>query len=336
MAGNTYSVRPGAPQQITGAPLSTDTVIVNNDPSGFSVWLGSDITVSPGNGIELTPGATATWTGKQLWGCVDVGVITPINITVSSDVSQIDNPVAVATAVAIALLESGIPSVFVSVPIFASVPIAAGSSTAITDCSQYSELDVVVVHDPFLVTEPISGTITFFDAQQLTVRSIPFMADVSTTAGRVIAQCSFSTPAYGPFFRVNINGTAGTNDTKVSVTGTNRNRASVAGSATNSFYQNLADTVVSGTFYDKLGAFCCGRMRYSFLTTIHCHVGYYILNPNTMATEAVTLGGLAAGGGLLTDDVVTPLGQVIWWYQALESVTGTAQITFALTADQSF
>lgn len=114
MSGATYQVTPGPPVQLSGASLNAGTVIYNSDPNN-GVWIGAAGTVSPGNGIRVGPFSTAQWAANKgtLWACVDTGVTAPVSITVSDDVTAVDNPAAIAASVAAKLLAGGVPSVMI-------------------------------------------------------------------------------------------------------------------------------------------------------------------------------------------------------------------------------
>lgn len=142
MTGITVPVTPGpTPTQLSGAPLPSGAIVYNND-SVNAVWVSSSRNMSPGNGILLGPFATATWaTGKQCFACVDVGVTSDVLVTFTDDVTQIDNPDAVATAVALALLKQGIPNVLLY-DLIGTFSIGAGSGGELIQTGSYSSIIV--------------------------------------------------------------------------------------------------------------------------------------------------------------------------------------------------
>lgn len=150
MPGSTVPVSPGPAVQLQGAPLDNGFLLYNNDAVN-SIWISSVQAVSPGNGILLGPFATAQWSyNKGLpWACVDTGVTTPVLITITNDVSTLDNPAAVAAATAAALLLQGVPQVFVQEEVYnGTVPYG---QLLPLDVSKYASIIVMITSatDPF-------------------------------------------------------------------------------------------------------------------------------------------------------------------------------------------
>ena len=145
MSGTVIPVEPGnAPTQLSGASLAAGTTLYNMD-SNNAVWLSSSRAVSPNNGIFLAPLATCQWSkDAQAWACVDTGVNASVNVNVSGDVSQIDNPVALATAVAVALLASGVSIAYPETLIGTFNLPAPGSGTPVLDVHNYASLRLSV------------------------------------------------------------------------------------------------------------------------------------------------------------------------------------------------
>lgn len=166
MSGNTYTVQPGAPQQFTGASIPANSVIINTSSKG-SIWISSNQSVAPGIGIELNPAASVTWIGKQLWAVLDpnavdiVGNPTPVNFTLTDDISNINDPVAVAEALIIA----GVPITYREVLLFNDMigddptfPV----STPLLDVSTYST--IIVAAQNQVAGEPIVIRLDWGDA----------------------------------------------------------------------------------------------------------------------------------------------------------------------------
>ena len=108
MPGDIVKVAPGPRTQIT-PPLSVGATIKNLDTVN-TVWISSNPNVIPGNGYQLTALGTMRWTSdkRQVWACVDTGVITPILLNISDDADQTTDPVATGAAIATELLASGV------------------------------------------------------------------------------------------------------------------------------------------------------------------------------------------------------------------------------------
>lgn len=160
MAGNVFSVKPGSAQQISGAPLGQNTLIVNLDTAN-GVWLKSTVDLAPQLGVFLGPAASCTWIGQQLYACVDTGVATTVVLNISNDVSQLDNPVAVAEALAII----GLPNVFLENQIFQGI-IAAGAAMTAVNTAQYASL--IITPNTVAPTHEVQLLYQFFDVNGLT------------------------------------------------------------------------------------------------------------------------------------------------------------------------
>lgn len=137
MSGYSVQIKPGPAQQISGGPPAQNSTIYNQDLEN-SVWIGNTQAVTPNNGMLLGPQGTLQWISKgQPWGCVDTGVVTNVQLTISDDVNNIQNPVAIAEAIAIA----GIPNTLIQDVLFNSV-IAGGGSFNL-DVSKYATIIIL-------------------------------------------------------------------------------------------------------------------------------------------------------------------------------------------------
>lgn len=108
----------GSVQVVVGVPTivslsaSAGMLLANTD-SKNAVWINSDASVSPGNGTKVGPLGSVEWTTPNvaIYAALDTGVSTPVTLTTSTNVSNVDDPVAVGSAVAAQLLATGVPSV---------------------------------------------------------------------------------------------------------------------------------------------------------------------------------------------------------------------------------
>jgi hypothetical protein len=158
MPGQTLDIKIGPARQIYG-PLRTGALIKNND-SNNAVWISSAPSVTPGNGIKLTPLGYARWIAdnQQMYGCVDLGVATPVSITVSDDIDEATDPVATGAAVAAQLLLTGVPNVFQGDILFNST-LANGADTGFITVSKYASLIVTFFNNDLAH----SGAVEIFD-----------------------------------------------------------------------------------------------------------------------------------------------------------------------------
>lgn len=140
MPGTTLTIRPGPPQQLTGAPYDSEVVFYNQDTTN-AVWLGPNQAVAPNLGQRLPPYGYIVWDNKSQppWACVDTGVVSNVLVTASDDVNDVSDPVGVALAVA----ANGIPSVLVMTTIVNGDTIAGGASKSY-DVSKYASLVIKI------------------------------------------------------------------------------------------------------------------------------------------------------------------------------------------------
>jgi hypothetical protein len=141
MTNQTAPVNPGGAGLINSG-LTAGSLIYNQD-SKNAVWLSSQPNVTPGFGIPLQPLGNVTWSGGPVYAIVDSGVTAPVNLTITSDVSGSDNPVAVGSAVAAQLLSKGVPSVFLGDILYNSSP--SGRSLTLTGVSKYASLNIKLI-----------------------------------------------------------------------------------------------------------------------------------------------------------------------------------------------
>lgn len=144
MSNQTVSVTPGAAPTLISQSMATGTTIYNQD-SVNTVWLGSSPDVSPGNGIPLGPLGNLNWSGNAgVYAIPDTGVTAPVLLQISGDVSTLDNPVAIGTAVATQLLAQGIPNVLRGEVIYHGSMSGIGFPPEGLDVSGYASVTVLV------------------------------------------------------------------------------------------------------------------------------------------------------------------------------------------------
>lgn len=134
------------PSTVTVDPGPTPTMLLSRMPAGTqivnlsttdSIWVSDNPSVTPSIGWELGPQGSLVWQYDQqaAYSCVDTGVVSPVAVTFGNSVSDIQNPVFVAQAMAIL----GIPNVLVE-DALPNVVLAAGATSAFIDVSRYASL----------------------------------------------------------------------------------------------------------------------------------------------------------------------------------------------------
>lgn len=108
MSGLTIPVSPGRVTQLTGAALSKGASIYNTD-SINGIWVGTSRSVAPGAGQYIGPLGSGQWLNdSQAFACVDSGVTGTVQVVVSTDISNLNNPLAIAEATAAEIATSGL------------------------------------------------------------------------------------------------------------------------------------------------------------------------------------------------------------------------------------
>lgn len=220
MAGWTVTVPIGPSSTQLGGPLISGAVIYNNDPTN-TVWVGSQ-NVKPGAGTPikplsyipvLTPSGTAgVTTPKQFWAVVDSGVSTPIILTVTEDASAYNDTIAEGAAIALAIAEEGIPSVFLRTLIYSATSITPATGTGLHPITTYATVEVHLT--PSTVAN-CSCVVQQFDENSIVIAQ----DDVSLYDTMDTSPIVLRIPVVGVFVGV-VNGGAGA--VTVSMYGTNR------------------------------------------------------------------------------------------------------------------
>lgn len=135
MPSSTFTVQPGTARQV-GTGLK-GAIIYNND-SVNTVWLGSIVNTQQSTGIPLGPLGNTTWESDGTVFAVTGS--SSVNITISNDVSTLDNPVAVAAASAALLLANGIPNVLIQDTLYIGNLPVLNSNTGWLLTAKYSSL----------------------------------------------------------------------------------------------------------------------------------------------------------------------------------------------------
>lgn len=265
MSSGPLSVKPGSPQQLSGAPLAKGSTVFNADISN-GVWIGSDQTVAPNiSGWLLAPQMSLDWTGKQLWACVDTGVAVPVTIEVSDDVQNVNNPVGVAEAIAF----MGVPATFLGVRIDTGGALAPGGSEIIPT-NQYAS--IVVFADNAAAGNKLSFTIFWYSdkAGTLQVAGDNFTLGDNTVAQEVV---SWEMPVRGASMKIILNATS-TGNMGLNIFGSNRSAIALRQILTTVLPRNFAlnQNVVNGTAYqllpqDGLGVYTCLNGECNFAVT---------------------------------------------------------------------
>lgn len=133
MSGELLTVYRGPGQQFTGANLERGATVWNRDTQN-GVWISSDRNVKVGYGLLLPPQSSCNWTGKQLFACVDFGVMLPVILQITNDANNLQDPVGIAEAIALV----GVPNVFLC-DVLGSLTLPANTSQYF-DVHQYASL----------------------------------------------------------------------------------------------------------------------------------------------------------------------------------------------------
>jgi len=200
----TVTIKPGAAQQVL-QNVPENSLLINTS-STSAIWIGQATNTAPGVGTRIGPLGSVSWTakkGSQLYASVDTGVLTSVNLTVSPNLTNPDNPIDVA----VALAGIGVPSVFLSDVLVNDVLNPPGP----IDVHSYASL--IITLDNIDGTSPLVGTYSFSDSAGNFVDFGLLTADIVNTgivpawSIPVVAQDFTFTPAAGSNLRVTLIGT---------------------------------------------------------------------------------------------------------------------------------
>lgn len=317
MAGYPVTIKPGPSQQIGGGPPDIGTTFKNQD-SKNAVWIGSAQPVTPGNGFKLGPLATFTWNaqGKQPWGCVDTGVVAPVALIVSDDVSDSQDPVATA----IAIFETGVPFVLVQDEVFnGSIP---ATSNIPLDVSRYASI-VISTTSPFLTYSFFSSDGTLLDQDVLAKQP-----------------GSNRLAVIGPILEI-ANSSVGA--TPVIVEGSNRQtftRLDTRNQTALGDYWSDTDTFTPGSYLltqNKAGVQLQGQVTATFLVGNLAGKGYFGVNnsqnsfPLAMRVcDSEEMFVSSSGSRLLTRQISMPAVGYNWVWQCTTGATGSAGVSVTM------
>lgn len=207
MTTTQVSVPTGTSATLISSGFPSGNVIYNTD-SKNTVWVSSNPSVAAGQGTPVAPLGSVTWSASTaVYAVVDKGVTSPVVLTLSTDATNVDNPVAVGTAVAAELLSQGVPSVLVG-----------------------ANISGIVNAQPFGVSgyASVAGTIDVPAAGYILIQymdptlSVVLFQKYYTFAGSY-TQWPFSLPVYGPEMIISYVGAGGGGGPlSVSLYGTNR------------------------------------------------------------------------------------------------------------------
>lgn len=143
-------ILPGKPTPLPALAVTGGTVYLRNKDAANSAWVG-DSGVSVGYGDEIPPLGSISWTGQgNPYAIVDDGVTTPITLSASTTNVDTNDPLALAVATALQLLESGIPIVqaFTEIASETLVPPNFAFDTGVVDVGQYASLIISILCNP--------------------------------------------------------------------------------------------------------------------------------------------------------------------------------------------
>lgn len=128
MSNQSVSVPTGVTPTLINGGLLPGAIIYNSDSTN-TVWISSNPSISSGQGIPLGPLGSLSWKGGPVYAVAATGVTTGTLLNVTTDVANLDNPVAIGAAVATQLLAKGVPNVLIGATLNTGVITGAGGFT---------------------------------------------------------------------------------------------------------------------------------------------------------------------------------------------------------------
>lgn len=187
---NPVTIAPGASPTLLGSAVAAGTTISNQD-SKNAVWVSALPSITPGYGTKLGALGSLEWSSNNspVYAILDAASTTPLTVTLDADVTNIDNPVAVGSAVAAQLLTQGVPSVFLGKLIYNQNMVTGGGVQPLAglDFSQYASITVCISFPPGTFSQVAytwqdNANGVYFGGRKLTVSGgntgVTFTADV--------------------------------------------------------------------------------------------------------------------------------------------------------------
>lgn len=321
MTNQTVTVAPGGAALLNSNIVAGSTIY--NQDSKNAVWVSSHPDVTPGYGIPVQPLGTASWAGGTLYAIVDAGVVTPVTLSLSSDVLSTDNPIAVGAAVAAKLLAQGIPNVFQG----GSPPVVATSATSITyDVSAYGSMTLSLNSD-VAQTWTLAHMGTVFG----TAHVEQYVTQQPTLSGSFIVNNPYiDVTVRSPLLRVSWS--AFTATTTVNIYGSNRlfpemtfkNRQPFIGNLNGVAFTSGTRVNIPGTFVSQGGQFF---LRLQASGTLQGFLGFNYLDANGAAIQfdmVDTKTGIVGSIGQETEKLIQlPPGIYTLYFNPQVSTTAT-------------
>lgn len=204
MTQQNVSVPVGSSATLLNSNLPVNAVVYNSDTKS-TVWISSNPSCSPGNGIPVPALGSVQWSGGAIYACVDAGVTSPVSLYLTTDATNYSNPVSIASAVAAQLLKQGIPTVLTG------TLISGITNNALFDVSGYSSIAGVLN-----VPGPCNINLIFWDG----TGTIP-LYEKQFTFVKAVTNFQFSSGVYGPQCTIGSGGGGG-GASSISVFGSNR------------------------------------------------------------------------------------------------------------------
>jgi hypothetical protein len=204
MAGPQIPVFPGPPT-ILQANVATGTLFYNADDNN-AIWISDSSSVAPGNGQRIGALGSVTWqtAGSTVYGCVDTGVLVPVQINVNPDIINPQNPVDEGAAIAAVLIEEGITVAASADTLYSNTNQPLPFFSSVVDVSDYDSLEILIASTeatPGTIPDCLLVKIAFYsdDTAALVIKDYQFTMWASA-AGSPVANSnnqSFTVPCFG-------------------------------------------------------------------------------------------------------------------------------------------
>lgn len=327
MSGSSVPVFPGPARQIFGV-LTEGSTIVNTDGVN-SVWVSSRFAVAPGNGIEIPPFGSATWSNKaeQVYACVDTGVLVPVILVVSDDVSVITDPLGVAVATATQLAATGIPNVLTQT-LIGQIQQGVDTWPKIYDVSQYASVLLIGYNGPIQYGFIPLGTLFAGPSIEADVIAPPTAVFISSEPGVEIRVIGSKLKIGGAGWTVQ-SATA-----SVSIIGSNRpalQQTRRLDSSSNSVSQVVVgpQTLTAGTAYALGGDLNSGVVFAHFSVTGTVVKGRFDIvtadGVNIVYTDTGEMHASASGNQEIYKQIILPRTGFTWRFVCTVGVAATGQ-----------
>ena len=147
--GRTFTLLPGQPIMLTEYAAGPNAPLTVINTSDDTIYVADSSSVGVATGVPVAAGTAIPWTQPgQIWAMLDPAATDTAPVVITGAISNwTPSPAAIAAAVALELLQQGVPNVLIEKSVF-NASIANGTSSPNIDVSGYASAEITSVLGP--------------------------------------------------------------------------------------------------------------------------------------------------------------------------------------------